>query len=443
MRLIAGEAGRLADFERAFAALQTGDVDWLRDRTDRRRVARSHLPDGTPCLVKHFLAPARHRLREALKRLVRLDGARREWRALERLHAGGQSVPRPLAHVRLPGREDVLLTEWIEGPTLRAALETPDVAERRRLLESAGAAVLHLHRSGWIHGDLHRSNLLLSERGWVMVDLASASRRARARARYTDLGLLELSLRTQLSPGGRLRLRAAALGARRPFDAAEREALRAVGRAGRRRQQWLWRGRALRGGRAGRRALALRAEGGAGLIAAGADESAVREALAGRGSGELLVRRLAGAASGGAARRGWRLSFALAAAGVPHAEPVAFVEWRRLGIPRSAALVLGVPGTASPSLEERVKAWARLWARLHANGFRTPSPDPAELAFTRSDRDSVARLIAPERLALPVLPPNLPPDPALDELERAWRAEGATAEQCRRGRAAYLRARVC
>jgi len=423
-------------------------VHWLRERTERRRVARSQLPDGTPCLVKHFLAPRRHRLRELAKRALGQDGARREWRALARLHAAGRYVPRPLALLRLGRGEDALVTEWIEGPTLSEALAAAPPA-RRRALDEVGRRVRELHDAGWAHRDLHRGNVILAETGPVFVDLQAAVPRCSQRARHRDLGMLDHSLRGRLGIGNRLRLRAAGLGLARPFDAAARAALRAAGSASQRRQRETVRSRAQRSLRAGRRARRLRLAGGTGLIARSADETELGAALEAQTSAPRIAVRRHPARwrdllLGSGARRGWQRGFALAAASVPGAEPLAFVETRRFGRPGSSTLWLRAPEPcAAPSLEERVLAWARLWARLEATGFRPPPPDEEALYFERRGGRVEAGVAAAEDVGLP-RPAGPAGNPAaLDALERAWRALGADDELCRRGRVAYRRARRC
>ncbi|MDX1650813.1 MAG: lipopolysaccharide kinase InaA family protein, partial [Myxococcota bacterium] len=332
----------------------------------------------------------RHPFRERLKAALGRSPADREARRLARLHAAGVPVPPPLGRGVLPGGDRILVLPWIEGEPLAALLAGPP-APRRRALAALGRAVARLHAAGFAHGDLHAENLLFAGGDPVLLDLQHARRRAGEAARLRDLGALDYSLRDRAALSDRLRLRAAALGLRRPFDAAARARLRAVGRAARRRARAHGRSRTRRRMRPGRLVASLRLPAGAGLrwrdfpeaVAAGAlrahdavlagppdaasdPESEARPSPGGgaavlqagprgavtrvrvdgrglvvkEGRAGGLARALADRLRGSAARRGWRGGHGLLAREVPAARPLAFVEQRRLGLPVRSWLVL-------------------------------------------------------------------------------------------------------
>lgn len=380
-------------------------VEWVRRRDARRRLAWAPLPDGRRVFLKHFLGGSRHRLREWWKRRLRMSPSEREWRALVRLRAAGVPVPPPLAHVEAADGERVLVTGFVEGRPLPDALDAPG-RERAGRLAAVGEAVRRLHDAGWVHRDLHAENLLVTPDGVVLTDLQSARRIRTRAARIRDLGALDHSLRRRLSVSDRVRLRAAALGLSRPFDAAAREALRDVGRASGRRARTYARSRARRSLRAGRRFRTLRADGGRGLVRRECDDAAVRAALAGRAGGGLEVRRFAPSLragwSGSVARRAWYAAHALEAGDAGRVVPVAFLDWRRLGVPLRSVLVseaVADPGPVTP--EARLDALASLWTRLHEEGFDARGVGAEGVVLARTDDGLEARVAALERVRGP------------------------------------------
>ena len=390
MHWLAGDESRRASLLDAVDRLRRDDgVRWLRAREGRRRLARVTLADGTPVFAKHYLRPTRHPVREWWKRRLHLTAAEREWRTLVRLHGAGIPVPGPLAHVRLGSGEAVVLTAWIDGAPLGDALPA-DASARRRLLADAGALVRGLHEAGWAHRDLHRENLFVADGGLFLIDLQAARRPASARARLADLGRLDFSLRRALSLPDRVRLRAAALGATRPFDAATRAALRDVGRASLARGRIHARSRAGRSLREGRLHRRFEVVGMRGLVARSADETAVRAALAAPGGSDAIeVRRYADGPTSllgrSAARRAWWIAHALEASDVPCPRVLAWVArrgWRgesRIALAREPDA--GVPTSAMRDA---------LDAHLAEAGFEADlAPDGA---FVREGRAGVAAL---------------------------------------------------
>jgi tRNA A-37 threonylcarbamoyl transferase component Bud32 len=352
------------------------DGPWARVLRDnpRRRLVRLDDPEAGALLVKHFrVTSGRHALRERLKAALGRSPADREARRLARLHRAGVPVPPPLARGVLPGGDRILVLPWIEGRPLADVLAGPP-ATRRRALEALGRAVAALHAAGWRHGDLHGENLLFAGGDPVLLDLQHARRGAGERARVRDLGELDYSLRDRASCADRMRLRAAALGLARPFDARARARLRAVGRAARRRAHAHGASRTRRRLRPGRLVESLALAGSRGLRWRALPEDAIaaalgahEAALAGGGPAVLqagrrravtrvdaggravivkedragTVRRgLADAVRGSAARRGWRGGHGLLAREIPAALPLAFLERRRLGVPVRSWLLL-------------------------------------------------------------------------------------------------------
>jgi len=419
-------------------------VEWVRRRDARRRLAWAALPGASDgprtagrVFLKHFLRADRHRLREWWKRRLHVSTPEREWRALVALRARGVPVPAPLAHVATPGGERVLVTEFVEGTPLPDALAVPR-RERDRVIAAVGRAVRALHAAGRVHRDLHAENLLVTPYGVIVTDLQSVRRGATRRARLRDLGDLDHSLRRRLSVADRVRLRAAALGLAPPFDAAARDALRAVGRASQRRARAYARSRAGRSLRAGRRFRALRHAGGRGLVRREADDAAVRAALeAVDGTPALAVRRFPAALSdlwrGSTARRAWYAAHALEARDAAPVRPVAFLEWGRAGLPGRSALVSEAARAPQPADPQALaRAVAALWTRLHEEGFDLPGVGAEGVAWTPAADGPRACVAALERVRGPGRPGDAARLASLARLDASLEAAGVPrAVRCR------------
>jgi tRNA A-37 threonylcarbamoyl transferase component Bud32 len=294
----------------------------------------------------------------------------------------------------------------LEGASLVEALPA-DPAQRRRLLEAAGDAVRRLHEAGFAHRDLHAGNVWVSNGRVVLLDLQRAGPGGR-RARERDLAWLDYSLWRRLSRPDRLRLRAAALGLKPPFDGAARERLRAVGEAAARRAEEHARSRTRRclregrrfarashGARAGFRLRELDADRLARILDAHAQALAAGDARVLKDDGRsritalsddgpavvikesparTLGRALADALRGSAGRRAWLGGHGLEARGIGAARPLAFLEQRRLGLPVTSLVVLEDLRPAQPAdtstLEPAavVEACGRLAQALHRRG---------------------------------------------------------------------------
>jgi tRNA A-37 threonylcarbamoyl transferase component Bud32 len=403
----------------------------LREQPGHRRLLRAKLPSGDVVFLKRF-APGRRRLREAVKRAVGLTAARREWRALVSLHARGVQVPEPLALAALEGGELVIATRFLEGRSLKQTL-AEEPGGRRALVTAVGDLVASLHAAGWTHGDLHHGNLLVGAGGVWLLDLQAALPLRGAAARARDLGELDHSLAGSLSLADRVRLRARALRLSRPFSAAARRSLRAVGRASEARARAYARSRTRRARRPGRRYARLRAGEREGLRLERIDEGillkaldAHRDALAAGGPGVIqrgprssvtrvevggvrLVlkewrrrspwRLAADRLRGSPAARAWRSGVGLRARRIDAAVPYAFLERRRLGIPVASWLLLedlwpavpaDSPGLDAPQLAD---ALAALTARLHRAGIRHGDLKASHVYLGAGELGLTARLI--------------------------------------------------
>ena len=405
MQWLAGDTALRGEIADVIARMERDDgVDWLRRRDRRRRLARVRLADGRSLFAKHYLASDRHAFRDAWKERLGLSTARREWRELVRLRAAGLPVPAPLAHVRLASGEHVVVMEWIEAVTLAAALA--DAKQRRPLLAALGALVQKLHAAGWVHRDLHRENVLVSNGGLVLIDLQAARRSRSEAARIRDLGRLDHSLRRILSRGDRVRLRAAALGAARPLDASGRARVRAVGRAALARARTHAASRARRSLRAGRRAQALECAGGRGLVSRAFEPAAVIALFAAPApTVGYEVRRYGASLSdlwrGSAARRAWAVAHALEASDLACVTPVAFLEWRRLGFVLRSVLVVADDCDASAAIAPGSEACEKFLARLEEAGFEAHDLDARGLDLCQRAGQTLARVSALEKLRFP------------------------------------------
>ncbi|MEM7413381.1 MAG: lipopolysaccharide kinase InaA family protein [Myxococcota bacterium] len=445
MEWLAGDPQRREALEPVLERLGRGEaVTWIRQRLGRRSLAQGTLPDGTPCFLKLYLSNPKHPWRDAWKRRLHLSTPEREWRTAMRLRAAGVRVPEPWAHVRLDTGQDVLVTEWIEGHPLDAALRTTPT-ERHALLHQVGELVRELHAAGFAHRDLHRENVLIAEGVPWLIDLQAVTRLATPRLQLRDLGHLDHSLRRTLSFPDRVRLRAAALALERPFDERARQQLRAVGRASLSRARRHARSRAARSLRPGRRARRFEVAGGTGLIDRELDAAAVESALSAepaRDDGLELAVFPGGPGDlwrGSAARRAWEAAHALEASDIPHIRPRAFVEWRRLGWPVRSALVMDREARAALPAEDALDAETTLWIQLHESGFRTPGLEgapPQVFALADGAAAAVADLT---RVQFAGRLTNTERRESFHALQHRWQASGIGEQALHRAQQRYSR----
>ena len=423
-------------------AVSCGEGTVLRDNPRRRLI---HLSDeaGGELLIKQFrVTSGRHPLRERLKVWLGHSPANREWRFLAALHGAGIPVPAPLAFGVLPSGDRLLVMSFVEGRPFATVLGESTTA-RWDALRCLGALVTRFHDAGFVHGDLHGGNLLWTEAGPLLLDVQHAARSRSRRARDRDLGDLDYALWRRASLADRVRLRAAALGVTRPFDAAARASLRAVGRSARARANRHGRSRTRRSLRSGRLYARLRLAEGGGMRLREIPESAVRQALGAHReavaagdrrtlkndersrisavevAGRRVVvkqvlsrglgRALADLVRGSAARRAWLGGHGLIARGIGAARPLAFVEWRRWGLITGSAVLLedvrpslnALEAAARGDPEAVLNALAHLAAALHRRRIDHNDLKSTHIFLEAEDGRLVTRLIDLEGVRFP------------------------------------------
>jgi tRNA A-37 threonylcarbamoyl transferase component Bud32 len=266
----------------------------LRDNPRRRLVRLDPGGGAAPLLVKHFRSGSgRHRRREAWKARLGRSPATREAQHLIALAGLGVAVPRVLGLGVLDDGDRLLVLPFLSGRSLAEVLADP-LAPRAAALTALGRTLAALHAAGFVHGDLHRENLIFVGDTPKLLDLQHARRTRSPAARLQDLGDLDYSLWDRASLADRLRLRKAATAsdasspreALRPAD--QREALRAVGHAARRRADAHGRSRTRRAMRPGRRFAALDLPKRRGLRLREIDDATVGAAL--EAHGDALTR---------------------------------------------------------------------------------------------------------------------------------------------------------
>ncbi|MBW2713157.1 MAG: hypothetical protein JRC77_05335, partial [Deltaproteobacteria bacterium] len=343
----------------------------LRDNA-RRRVLVWRDPHCEPLLIKHFKgASGRHALREHFKRIIGYSPASREFRHLETLARHKVAVPAPLAFGKLDNGDEVLVLPFLEGCTLN---ELPPGTPWRKVLPEVGASVAQMHAVGLVHRDLHASNILITEDGPVLLDVQRAKSSRSLKAQRADIGALDSALARNLPLSQRMRMREAALGFSRPWNASAREAIKQVSQA---KQEHLWdyaRGRTRRTLIPGRRFARFSFDGGRGLRLRDLEEKvatqAMREHAAALGDRDTRVikqegrsrvtrvcvegrsfivkeivdpswgKRLVNLLRGAPAKRGWVGGHGLLIRGLLAPEPQAYLVRRRLGLPASSLLLL-------------------------------------------------------------------------------------------------------
>jgi 3-deoxy-D-manno-octulosonic acid kinase len=438
LRWLSGDPGVRAVVEDWWVDPERPDprVRVLRDNP-RRRLVRIDSETAGTLLVKHYrLGSGRHAGRERWKARLGRSPADREFRVLARLREAGVPVPPPLARASVPGGDRLIVTRYVEGETLAQVLEAPPKTRRQALL-ALGSVLAGLHERGWLHGDLHGGNVLLTARGPVLLDLQHARRGRAGAAQARDLARLEHSLWAAGVPlGDRLRARAAALRVTRPFDRRARRALTRVGRATVARFHEHAESRHRRAFRPGRRFGRLALEGHRGLRLREIEEAEVAEAWAahrqalvrddervlkndGRsritavaaGRHRVVVkevlprgpwRRLADLFRRSAGRRAWSGGHGLAARFLGAATPLAYLERRRWGVPAASWVFLEDLRPAIPAdrvegdaaaLARTVETLGALAADLHARGADHGDLKSSHVYLDPADPEAAPRLL--------------------------------------------------
>jgi tRNA A-37 threonylcarbamoyl transferase component Bud32 len=383
-----------------------------------RRIVRLELESAPSSIViKEFFSDRARpnsagRAIAGLRRLVGQSPAEREWRGLQRIHAAGISVPKPLAYARRAGGGALIVTPFLEGArSLDLALDGY-AFEQRRIMRSVGKLIFSLHEKGFVHGDLHTGNILVGEKGPVLIDLQRIREDESQAAANRDIAFLDFSLyQLGVSRSNRLRFRIAAIHLGHFRVASERERLREIGRASQMRALDYYRGRTRRTLRAGEAFRAVTRGNQSGLRRAGFSEEALQAALEAhqtqvdtrgpqlikcdhrarvscvRALGHEVVvkevvessarKRLADVFRGSAGRRAWVGGHGLQIRGIPAATPLAYLETKRWGVPIASLVVLEDLSSArcsaelkpgDPEAQHLPKLLLRLVTRLHRTG---------------------------------------------------------------------------
>lgn len=119
--------------------------------------------EGQTYYVKHYCSPI---LKAHLQSLLGWSKAHKAHRCAKRLQRVGIATPRVLAHLqrghwRNPP-EHLLVTEGVDGDTLRVALQTSLLPPlRRALVKSMAVFLAKLHDAGIYHGDFSAFNIIV------------------------------------------------------------------------------------------------------------------------------------------------------------------------------------------------------------------------------------------------------------------------------------------
>ncbi len=436
LRWLAGEEWIHAALERRLAlpaeALDPAQTIQTIQTNPRRTISEGLLhPDPArgdgpiPIVLKtHHLASGRHRLREAMKRLIGRSPARREWDALVVLHAAGVPVPRPLAYGRLASGDELLVVERSEGAPLAHAFACANAPARLRLVTALASALTSLHASGHSHGDLHLGNLWLAhantdaDESVVLLDLQRARPDQSDHGRLRDLASLELSLLRARWPAVERAALRSGLGLGAEADTALRRF--AADHLRGRTRRVLRSGRGLSGVRAGQRhglcdpsisssallqaiesaernpARSARREGRAWIVEETIDGRAVVvKWTAAGGLGDRLVACWRGSRAARAFRKGSREQLLLGRS----ARPLAYLEERTGGLPGASWLVLERVGDAdldrirpatAGDARELALAFGDWLAELHALGLGHADLKGSNLRVGSRDGNAVA-----------------------------------------------------
>jgi len=176
--------------------------------SERGSVWRVQLEDGHEGALKIDRPPT---LRSRWGAALRGSRAARARRAALALQAAGFLAPEPLALLE-EARRSVLLSRWIEGPTLSAAWASASRAEALTLARATGELSARLHQAGFRCRDLKPPNLIVSPSGLALVDLDDVRTSAHVpmRLRRRNLSVLDAYGQVSAAPLG-VRARSAGL----------------------------------------------------------------------------------------------------------------------------------------------------------------------------------------------------------------------------------------
>ena len=165
----------------------SGSPDWFAlERDDRAALIKSNprrrvwrvFHGKKPLIVKQFDEPAAEHL---VRRIVRSTPAQREWRAAAVAARHGIACPHFLGLGIAGGSSVSIMHEIPDAVSLDQAwldFEGEDGGRRRRhgIIEAVARLIVHAHQCGFVHGDDHPRNILIS-----------AESGGRLRAYYVDL----------------------------------------------------------------------------------------------------------------------------------------------------------------------------------------------------------------------------------------------------------------
>ena len=152
---------------------------------------------GHEVIIKRFNAPT---LKAIVKRRLGPSPALKAYRNAMKLGNIGLRTPRPIASLDTRGPASYLITEYLHGEGTDAFFADTGRSEacKQRVAERIRAAVEHLHRAGYVHGDLKARNLLIKEGQPYFIDLDSLHTpwlpMRRRRAISADYARLQASL---------------------------------------------------------------------------------------------------------------------------------------------------------------------------------------------------------------------------------------------------------
>ena len=152
------------------ALMETGKVLKRRNTSFVSQV----MIEGKNVVIKRY----NHKgLWHSIRQSFRTSRARRSWVHGHRLVMLGLGTPRPLAYVeKRIGPvlwQSYIITEHIDGPNLDAILINPQISEQRKqnVRRQVQELVTGLHKNRMTHGDLKRTNFVVTDEAVYVTDL--------------------------------------------------------------------------------------------------------------------------------------------------------------------------------------------------------------------------------------------------------------------------------